>query len=263
MNIFSKIRKLPVGVTAKLAKEAVVIRAQVAARNHADYLKKVPELQGDSDVVWRARSEHLNLGVEYALGAAVQGDFVEFGTCSGTSATAIAASMAHRGTKARLHLLDSFIGFPKAEGVDKELPFVKNEIWGEGRMAGFMTPEKLRKKLSEFLPDKQIVIYEGWYKDTAPKLDCRIALIHADCDLYQSTMDALTPCFQNGLVSEGAVILFDDWDCNLCRNDWGQRRAWRELTDRFKIEAEDWGSYGAGQHKFMVRSYRGMPKSET
>lgn len=32
-------------------------------------------------------------------------------------------------------------------------------------------------------------------------------MIHIDCDLYQSTLDALSPLFQRGQVAEGAIVL--------------------------------------------------------
>ena len=37
----------------------------------------------------------------------------------------------------------------------------------------------------------------------------RAAIIHVDCDLYQSTVDVLR--FIEGLVRQGTILIFDDW----------------------------------------------------
>jgi hypothetical protein len=47
------------------------------------------------------------------------------------------------------------------------------------------------------------------------------------------TMDALVPPFGRGMISEGAVILFDDWNCNRANPAFGERRAWREYPGGF------------------------------
>ena len=65
----------------------------------------------------------LSLGVLYVYSSFIEGDVVEFGTMSGTTATAIARVMvvAERSRQRKaLHLFDSFVGLPEAtSAVDK------------------------------------------------------------------------------------------------------------------------------------------------
>src|SRR5262245_39832273 len=143
MTLAQKLTSLPLGILLELAGERVKNTAKKITLAGENPLDKVVELEGLASPIWRARADHLNLAVEYVTGAAVEGDFVEFGTFTGKTASVIAASMAALNLKRHFYLLDSFLGFPKAEGVDKELPFVKNKFWGEGRAAGLMTPDRL------------------------------------------------------------------------------------------------------------------------
>lgn len=110
------------------------------------------------------------------------------------------------------------------------------------------------------LPPERIEINEGWFADTVKVLpsDTSFAMIHFDGDLYQSTMDALEPCFERGFISKGAVVFFDDWNCNQSDPLYGERRAWAELVERFNIIASHCGDYSIGGTKFIVHSYRGM-----
>jgi hypothetical protein len=58
------------------------------------------------------------------------------------------------------------------------------------------------------------------------------------------------------MVSPGAVIHFDDWDCNRADPGLGERRAWSEAVSKFGIEYSDCGQYGWGSRKVIVHSYR-------
>ena len=202
-------------------------------------------------------ADTLLFAVEYIVGAAVDGDVVEFGTMKGRTATVLAAAMAAFRHKGQLHLFDSFEGMPESSPVDKESWHVKAGLWSEGTCQG-MGPAALRARCQKFLPDDQIVIYEGWYNKTVKtiKEGRKLGLIHVDCDLYQSTVDALDPLFARQIVSEGAIILFDDWNCNRSSHSFGERRAWRELCEKYQIDCHDAGDYSWGGHKFIVHNYQ-------
>jgi len=118
----------------------------------------------------------------------------------------------------------------------------------------------LRAVVEGIIPSDRVEINEGWFADTVKLLpdDTRFALIHFDGDLYQSTMDALVPCFERGFISKGAVLCFDDWNCNEADPEYGERRAWTDLVARFNIVASHGGDYSIQSSKFIVHSYRGM-----
>src|SRR3989338_6695174 len=145
---------------------------------------------------------HLCLGVEYVYSAEVEGDIAEFGTMSGETAVTIAVAMREcdrlllRRPK-RLYLFDSFEGLPAiASMADRESIHVKSGVWPAGGCK-MLAKDELIGRLCRKISPERLVVYDGWYKDTVLTLPSgtRFAMLHVDCDLYQSTMDALEPLF--------------------------------------------------------------------
>jgi O-methyltransferase len=208
----------------------------------------------------------LALAVEYIYNARVEGDVIEFGVKAGYTASMLASTMkAWQGLELdfprdrKLWLCDSFEGFPEADcDIDRHSPM--NEIWKPGSSRG-CTAALLREGMEKILPG-QIEIVEGWYGDTwqayatSERSERLYALVHADCDLYGSTMDALDPLFSGDCIAPGCIILFDDWNAAKADPKFGQRRAWSELVEYHGIEASDEGGYAACGHKFIVHGYR-------
>ena len=210
------------------------------------------------------RASGLQEAVYYCYGTVVPGDLVEFGTMTGHTARAIAEAMLaveseYRLPPKRFHLYDSFEGLPEPVAIpDTASPHVQLGHWARGGCK-VLGKEELNQVMLELLPPDRFDLVEGWYSDTVPQgsPDQRYAFIHVDCDLYQSTIDCLTPLFQRGQVSAGAVICFDDWMCNRASNSFGERRAFIELTERFGIQSEQWGSYTWSGARFLIHNYRG------
>lgn len=233
------------------------LQLSVAALNRA--AGRPPEPQ---DLHFTVVHQHLQLGVRYAVSCAVPGDIAEFGTMAGRTASVIAEAMKayDRFTpqeRKTLHLFDSFRGLPEAESeIDRRSPHVAAGVWGAGTCLG-ISEEELVRKCAQHLDRDRVRTYAGWFADTLPALpaDTRFALLHIDCDLYQSTRDVLDACFSRGLVSPGAALFFDDWNCNAARPEFGERRAWTEAVALYRIEATDCGEYGMGCRKFVVHAY--------
>lgn len=210
-------------------------------------------------------TQQLHIGIWSVTGGGVPGDIVEFGTMSGMTAQVLAMGMAQmtiqNQTPRKLHLFDSFEGLPEAtQAPDTESPHVQKGEWKPGGCTG-ISAEQLGQAVGRFLPAERVNIHAGWYSDTVPQLpgDTRFALLHVDCDMYSSTMDALVPCFERGLISAGAHLFFDDWNCNRADPRFGQRKAWSELIERFDIRASSGGDYGAFAHKCIVHGYADCP----
>lgn len=211
----------------------------------------------------------LQFGVEYVYGADVQGEIAEFGTFTGRSAAAIATAISdwdrlnpstddQRNRPKTLLLFDSFEGLPEAESeIDKDSPHVKSGVWGPG-LCHLLSMDGLRNVCEQFISADRIMLFKGWFKDTVPTIQpgTKFAMLHVDCDLYQSTIDCLEYMFANSMISEGAAIFFDDWNPNRASPTHGERRAWSELVERYAIEFSDWGSYGWGGKKFIIHSYK-------
>jgi len=210
-----------------------------------------------------AVKKQLIMGVEYAYLAGVKGDIVEFGTQTGRTAKILsfAINMNRKLEKCifpkNLLLFDSFEGLPEIKSdIDKSHPFVKPNGWHKGTLKG-LNPKALLKVVREGgLDSSRIKIYAGWFNETIDTLpdDTKLALLHIDSDLYQSAIDVLDGCFSKGFISEGAIIFFDDW--NLASPRFGERRAWREMVEKYNVEYSDEGGYAWNAHKFIVHSYK-------
>jgi O-methyltransferase len=212
---------------------------------------------GNRTLSYQAIAENLLFAVQYVAEGGVPGEIAEFGCMTGRTANVISAAMASFRIGGKLHLFDSFEGLPKTtNAVDATSDHVKDGTWGPGTCKG-ITPEALRKKCLNYLKDDQIRIYEGWFSQNMTRIPAgtKFAMLHVDCDLYESTMDCLDFLFKNKMVSEGAIILFDDWYCNHSSNNHGERKAWKELVEKYQIHAEDHGGYAWGGFKLIVHDY--------
>ncbi len=216
----------------------------------------------------------LTLSVQYINGAHVIGDIAEFGTMSGSSARTIAMAMifdlqrqplpksaSGENPFRKLRLFDSFEGLPEITSpVDLGSPHVVSGAWAKGGCK-VLAASELTASLEKIIPPHRFEIYEGWFADTVKTLppETRFAMIHFDGDLYSSTMDALVPLFERGMISTGAVLCFDDWSANRAIPTTGERQAWKDLTERFGIVASHYGDYSFAGTRFIIHSYRGIP----
>jgi len=210
----------------------------------------------------------LSAGVATVYGAAIPGHIAEFGTMTGVSAVGLARAMAtcdaHLGYALRtanlpekeLHLFDSFCGLPDADNpVDAVSPHVRSGVWGRGTCAG-LTAQALAAEVAKHLPSSRVRVFEGWFRDTLPNApETPYGLIHIDSDLYISAMDVLDFLFSHRRVADGALLFFDDWNCNGASPEFGERKAWREIVEKYRVHYSDEGPYALFSHKFIVHEY--------
>jgi O-methyltransferase len=209
----------------------------------------------------REVSETLSLGLQYAYNSFIEGDVVEFGTASGTTAlllarTMIAAEMTR--PKKQLHLFDSFAGLPEAtSSVDRGSFEVRSGIWTPGSCM-VLSKDDLERLIQTVIEPNRIVIHAGWFADTIRwlKPDQKFCFIHFDGDMYQSTIDAIGGLLKKHAISNGAIICFDDWNCGQASPKHGERRAWSELIAEFGIEFSDWRAYSTMGRGFFIHDYR-------
>ncbi len=211
--------------------------------------------------------ENLALAVQYVYEGDVAGDVAEFGTCGGVTAQALAAAMKCHGRhdwapKRTLHLFDSFSGLPQAGEVDQSSPHVQKGWWKAGSCSCPIGAAALKVAVCQYLPHDQVQIHAGWFKDTLPKLpkEQRFSLLHIDCDLYQSAKDVLDYVFGNAMISPGAMLVFDDWNCNRASPVCGERLAWSQTVKKFAVWYDDLGCVGWSARSFIVHDYRECPR---
>jgi O-methyltransferase len=207
------------------------------------------------------RAIALSLGVQYTYDTYVEGDIVEFGTATGLTARVIARAMVagerDRPTK-RLHLFDSFVGLPEPTlEIDKNSFEIQTGVWKAG-FPRLLSKEELFQSCSRIIPAERIVMHDGWFKDTVPRLarEQRFALIHFDADLYESTIDGIGGLFAMGAISNGALICFNGFNAGQANPNRGERAAWKDLTEKYQAVVSDWRAYGSLGKSFFVHDYR-------
>lgn len=222
-----------------------------------------------SDIVHPDVYKDLVKSISYCFISSVQGDFAEFGTCSGYTASLIAFAIdkytktlakheaAHKISPRKLCLFDSFEGFPEASlPEDTDSPHVASGIWGAGTAKG-LSANELKSLIHRYLVKERVSVYEGWFKDTLTQINSekKFAFVHLDCDLYESTFDVLHHLFSYQHLSEGAMLLFDNWYCNKASKAYAERRAWLALCEEFDVDYTDLGMYACVGHRMIIHSY--------
>lgn len=201
--------------------------------------------------------------MEYVTLVKVPGDIVEFGTLNGYTARWLAELMRELGNPAQLRLFDSFEGFPQMGEVDTASHEGVSGDWAPGipvpHLGKEKTPALIKAVLSSILPaqlpEERVVVEVGWYEETLKRLPPEApALVHIDCDLYESTLTVLKAL----PLQDGMVLLFDDW--NNGRASWklGERRAFDEWCEGLIEDGtspwtwEAWFSYGWHGQAFIM-----------
>jgi hypothetical protein len=148
--------------------------------------------------------------------------------------------------KMRFFAFDSFKGLPELDGIDKQSrDFVKGkysckeEVFLENLALAGVSLNK-------------VVPIVGLFEETCREETIRkygmkkAAIIHVDCDLYASAKLALE--FVKPLLTDGTVIIFDDWYCFRGNPNLGEQRAFHEwiasMTDWSFTQYQKEGPWG-------------------
>lgn len=141
------------------------------------------------------------------------GNFVECGTCKGGSAALIAFVIKHYSRRPRvLYAFDTFEGMPAPTEIDRHQGIPANLTgFGEGTLKASIS-ENL-DKICQLLQVRDIIVpVKGLFAQTLPKYKSAIgsiALLHADGDWYESTMDIFNTLYDS-VISNG-LIQVDDY----------------------------------------------------
>lgn len=174
--------------------------------------------------------------VDYEM---IPGDIFEFGVYTGRSLALLAHY--HELNKVSIHRLDfkrSIVGFDSFDGLPSDdghprwrpglfnvnhsyHPFCKN---GEKVTADTVYSLFERCRLPK--PRVEVGKFERLLPKVIGKKYMNVALVHIDCDLYESTKTVLMQL--HNVFQEGTVILFDDWFNFRGRKDKGEQKAFYE-----------------------------------
>ncbi|HEY9850038.1 MAG TPA: TylF/MycF/NovP-related O-methyltransferase [Leptolyngbyaceae cyanobacterium] len=143
----------------------------------------------------------------------IPGNFVECGTCRGGAAALLAFAIKRYSQRPRLvYAFDTFEGMPDPTAVDKRDGIPANDTGlGVGTLKASIS-EGL-EQICQALDVKDIVVpVKGLFSETLPKYKAeinKIALLHADGDWYESTMDIFNHLFEQ--VVDDGIIQIDDY----------------------------------------------------
>lgn len=147
--------------------------------------------------------DRIALLLEYLNAQDCRGDVAEFGVYRGYTAMAMARFLLKHRPSVKLHLFDSFQGFPPSV-------HPMDDHWHEGSLS---FPAEEAVKLFHGFPN--VILYPGFFSDTLPAAEeLQLSFCHIDCDLYTSTRDVLDYLYDRLLPS--GTIMLDDYGMPLC-----------------------------------------------
>jgi O-methyltransferase len=207
--------------------------------------------------------------LEYVAVAGVLGEVLEFGVLGGFTARILCETMRDLFVLKQIHLFDSFDGLPEfTSPVDaNSYDIAGRKLWADKMRfpdsfvqdLGEPIDHHIFSRLCDVLSPERIFVYRGFFADTLQKpLGLKAALIHVDCDLYQSTKEVLTRLFDTDVLQDGCVLMFDDYNCFKASPYYGERRAFREfLEGQARFEATPFFSYGFNGAAFFLHERPG------
>lgn len=160
----------------------------------------------------------------------IPGNFVECGVCRGGSSALLAWVIKNYSRRPRkVYAFDTFSGMPQPTEVDRDYRgvFANDTPYGAGAL-GAPVSENLEVISRELGVWDLIVPVQGLFADTLPAYRDQvgeIALLHADADWYQSTMDIFSNLYSK-VYPKGLVQVdgYRDWQgCRKAIHDFEQQ----------------------------------------
>lgn len=153
----------------------------------------------------------------------VPGDIVECGSFKGGTGLLLAFFLRENGIKKKLHLFDSFEGLPE--------PHAEHDKgYKQGEYKSNL--DELQQVIAKHNLQEYITLHKGWFNTTVPPFTAYnppIALLHIDCDLYESTCDSYAPLLP--YVEAEGLVVFDDYNDGAG----GEKRAVKEILKAEKL----------------------------
>ena len=202
--------------------------------------------------------------LEYVGCAGVTGEVLEFGVLGGFTARIACETMRDMLIFKQIHLFDSFDGLPEYKSpIDaNSYEIAGRNVWADRmripdwlvRELGVPIEVHVLTSLSEVIGPERVFIHRGYFEETLQRpLPFKAALIHIDCDLYQSTKEVLARLSEMDVLQDGCIILFDDYNCFKASPYAGERLAFREfLEGQGRFESTPFFTYGYNGAAFFL-----------
>lgn len=138
----------------------------------------------------------------------IDGDIVECGVSIGHGAL-LFTLLSDYVEKPRVYYgFDSFEGFPSPAQEDEKTPITGRGYWANPPTTVMRVLRDGR--LKEEAINNRIRLIKGWFNQTLMEYDGKIAILHLDCDLYDSYKTSLNLLYSK--VQPGGVIMFDEYN---------------------------------------------------
>jgi O-methyltransferase len=162
-----------------------------------------------------ARMDNIQFCVETVLGDGICGDLIETGVWRGGATIFMRGLLKAYGSDRKVWVADSFAGLPAPDPI--RFPSdAGSDLHTVAALA--VSKETVEHNFRRYgLLDGQVKFLEGWFSETLPTAPIdRLAVLRLDGDLYESTMDALTPLYPK--LEPGGFVIVDDYgDFDTCR----------------------------------------------
>ena len=141
----------------------------------------------------------------------LRGDIVECGVSVGHGILYWALLCELTAQDRMIYGFDSFAGFPPSTGEDK-----KTDNTFQTQRGDYSSPPELVMKvleegrISPSFVSQKVRLVRGFFEKTLQDYKGTIALLHLDCDLYDSYHTCLSSLYSRVLT--GGVVLFDEYD---------------------------------------------------
>lgn len=204
----------------------------------------------------KPRHQIIDLAMDFCRCNKIEGDYFEFGVWQGdTFKHAFQAAQERNLSNMRFFAFDSFQGFSEP-GTNDDIGLIK-----QGSRA--CSEKDFTSNISKHKVDlDKVIIVPGWFSDTlntptktrifAGKSDGhKAAIIYIDCDLYEPVVCCLD--FITDLITDGTVLIFDDWFYLKAHPQRGERRAFSEWRDRYpEIKVTEYANVGWHGKSFIL-----------
>jgi hypothetical protein len=193
--------------------------------------------------------QHIMEAVNYMRVAELPPVFFEFGCHSGRTFSAALLAAKYFRLPLDAYAFDSFEGLPET---NKD----EDGIFRAGSYCTTLSQfRKIVKKGTKVnLPEKNII--KGFYDQSLTKmlgkaLPGQVGFVHIDVDLYSSTVTVLE--FIKDHLTNGTVVLFDDWYAFPPGKEMGEKRALKEFMQKYPhIKFSEWKNYSGFGKSFFV-----------
>lgn len=181
-----------------------------------------------------------------------EGDYYEFGLFRGYTFWYAQQVCRELGmTATRFYGFDSFQGLPEVEGIDQA-----NHQFFKGQFACSL--EEVTRNLTKHGVDwSRTKLIEGFFSETLTEENKsrypfrKINVAFIDCDLYSSTCEVLD--WLGGLLSDGSILLFDDWFAFGSDGELGQPRAFGVFLEKNpRLRAEPFVEFADNGKGFIL-----------